>query len=287
MFFSSEVLSFGSFVSQVFECVLSVPPGCVNSVSATLSFYPPRSRGLWQAAAPKLSPDWRLPCLFLCRVTLLLWERSGEGWSRNMSIFMRVVFCVDVWLDLSLMTIWWSLKVKCVHLASPQSESHIQTAVNTDITSPLISGWLSLCLCVLSVNTELCVCLKWSHVMLREGEGLSPFNISQRCFFFFPRVCTVYDILPSSYHVHFSLSVLSPQCTRSPLLSCSGSQKSRTTVPGLRSCWLVPRWTWGTTATPWRNWLRTSSAPYRPRAGTSWRETCGPSNSWSALPSPR
>lgn len=68
---------------------------------------------------------------------------------------------------------------------------------------------------------------------------------------------------------------------------CSGYRKSRTTVPGLRSCWSAHRWIWETTATQWRNWPRTSSAPYRLRVATSWRETSGPSNMWSALPSPR
>lgn len=40
---------------------------------------PCRSGGLRQAATSQLPSDWRLPCVFLCRVPFLVWERSREG----------------------------------------------------------------------------------------------------------------------------------------------------------------------------------------------------------------
>ena len=40
---------------------------------------PLRSGGLWQAASSQLSTDWCVPCMFLCRLPLIIWKCQREG----------------------------------------------------------------------------------------------------------------------------------------------------------------------------------------------------------------
>lgn len=39
----------------------------------------PRSGGLWQAASSQLSADGRVPCVFLCCLTIIFWKRQRKG----------------------------------------------------------------------------------------------------------------------------------------------------------------------------------------------------------------
>lgn len=74
---------------------------CYLFVQSCLFVSPCRSGGLRQAATPQLPSDRRLPCLFLCRIAFLFWERQREG----ESVKFRYLVSVSV-SSLRLRLIW-------------------------------------------------------------------------------------------------------------------------------------------------------------------------------------